>query len=339
MCGLPANDGRIIRPADEPSLARVVYNWDMCLATAFARREELRKLRWNIKSVELQLRAAENLARPQLNLVSSYQLNGFGKRLFGDDGPPGTAGAQLQNYNRTLFSADQTGWNLGVQFSMPIGLRNALATVRNTELRLMKAHAVLDAAEIDVGHEVGSAFQQVDYWYVNTQTNYNRREAAALNLAAVKVEFDVERKPLDLYLQAQNRMTIADIAFYRSLVEYTKAQAELQTRQGTLLEFNNIHLAEREWLPDARVDAARRAWARRFACRKPEFDCVHDEPEAFSTRSPTLPPPGAVADEAPVPLLPPAPPDALKDEIMALPPSARDGARNPPALPAPQSQE
>jgi outer membrane protein TolC len=320
ICGLPANDGRIIRPSDEPSLAKVMYNWEVSLATAIARREELRKQRWLIKSVELQLRAAENLARPQLNFVSSYQINGFGQRLFGDNGPPGSTGAQLTNYNRVLYAADQTGWNLGVQFSLPIGLRNAVATVRNTELRLVKAHAVLDAQEIEIGNEVSSAFQKLDFLYQNIQTNYNRREAAAENLAAVKADFDVDRKPLDLYLQAQNRLTIAEITFYRSLVEYTKAQAELQMRQGTLLEYNNVYLAERESVPEAKVDATRRAWARSFACRIPEFDCVHSEPETFSTALPAIAPPNsqpfaapprpgaAPPDSRPAPPLPPAGP-------------------------------
>ncbi len=333
ICGLPANDGRIIRPSDEPSLAHVVYDWDVALATAFARREELRKQRWLIKSIELQLHAAENLARPQLNFVSSYQLNGFGQRLFGDNGPPGTVGAQLTNYNRTLYAADQTGWNLGVQFSMPIGLRNAMATVRNTELRLAKAHAVLDTQEIEVGHEVSAAFQKLDFLYQNIQTNYNRREAAAENLAAVQADFDVDRKPLDLYLQAQNRVTIAEITFYRSLVEYTKAQAELQMRQGTLLEYNNVYLAERESVPEAKVDATRRAWSRSFACKIPEWDCVHHEPEAFSTPLPAISPSNSQPNAAPslpaagpsdswsAPPLPPAGP--------ALPGSGPDAAEEP----------
>jgi outer membrane protein TolC len=282
ICGLPANDGRIIRPSDEPTVAHFVANWDTSLASAFALREELRKQRWIIRNIELQLRAAKNLNAPQLNFVSSYQINGFGKYLFADNGPPGTPGANLQNYNRTLFSADQTQWQLGLQFSLPIGLRNAHATVRNTELRLMKAHAVLDAQEMEVGHELAAAFQEVEYWYQNTQTNYNRREAATDNFNAVRTEFDVDRKPLDLLLQAQNRLTIADIAFYRSLVEYNKSLAALQMRQGTLLDYNNIHLAEREWVPEAKLEANERAWARRYALEAAGFDPVHDEPEPLT---------------------------------------------------------
>jgi hypothetical protein len=135
---------------------------------------------------------------------------------------------------------------------------------------------------MEVGHELAAAFQEVEYWYQNTQTNYNRREAAVDNFNAVRTEFDVDRKPLDLLLQAQNRLTIADIAFYRSLVEYNKSLAGLQMRQGTLLDYNNIHLAEREWVPDAKVDAKERAWARRYALDAAGFDPVHDEPEPMT---------------------------------------------------------
>src|SRR5262249_14491834 len=282
ICGLPANDGRIIRPSDEPTVAHFVANWDASLASAFALREELRKQRWIIRNIELQLRAAKNLNAPQLNFVSSYQINGFGKHLFGDNGPPGTPGATLQNYTRNLYSADQTQWQLGLQFSLPIGRRNAHATVRNTELRLMKAHAVLDAQEMEVGHELAAAFQEVEYWYQNTQTNYNRREAAIDNFNAVRTEFDVDRKPLDLLLEAQNRLTIADIAFYRSLVEYNKSLAALQMRQATLLDANNMPVAEGEWVPEAKVEANERAWARRYALEAAGFDPVHDEPEPLT---------------------------------------------------------
>ncbi len=41
-----------------------------------------------LKSLELQLKAAENRAHPQLNLVSSYQAYSFGPRLANDPGPP-----------------------------------------------------------------------------------------------------------------------------------------------------------------------------------------------------------------------------------------------------------
>jgi len=284
ICGLPANDGKIIRPTDEPSVAQMVQNWDVSLATAFARRQELRKQKWNIKSIELQLRAAKNLARPQFNFISSYQLNGFGQHLFGDNFPVGGTANPVTNYTQNLVAGNQTGWNVGFQFAVPLGLRNAHAQVRNTELRLTKAQAVLETQELEVNHEIASTFQALDYWYQNMQTNYNRRQAAVDNFQAAMNEYEVERKDLTLVLQAQNRQTIADLAFYRSVIEYNKALSELQLRQGTLLEYNNVHLSERDWVPDALIGASRLARARSFAFDAPRGDPVHHEPAAFVPR-------------------------------------------------------
>ncbi|MCY2968629.1 MAG: TolC family protein [Planctomycetota bacterium] len=282
ICGLPSNDGRIIRPIDEPGMSPIEHDWHTCLATAFARRSELRKQRWTIKSVELQLKAAKSVANPQLNLVSSYQLNGFGNNLFGPNGPPGSDGAQLQSAYRTQFQGDQTAWNVGLQFSAPLGLRSALSQVRNQELRVIKAQAVLAAQELEVSHELAGAFQAIDYWYQNAETNYNRREAAMENLEAVQADYDLDRKSLDLLLQAQNRLAIAEVAFYRSVTEYSKALCELQFRKGTLLEYNNVYLAEGAWSTEAQRDVMRKEWARSFSFDAPRLDPVHDEPEPFA---------------------------------------------------------
>jgi outer membrane protein TolC len=290
ICGLPTNDGKIIRPSDEPSIAQVVPHWDISLATAYTRRQELRKQKWNIKSLELQLQAAHNLNRPQLNFVSNYEINGFGRLLFAPNGTTGTIADTLQNYTRDLYTGNQTGWNLGLQFAMPLGLRNAHAQVRNTELRLIKAKSALDQQEQEVSHELAATFQAVDYWWQNMQTNYNRRQAAADNLDAAKNDYDVERKPLDLVLQAQNRLTIAEVSFYRSVVEYNKTLAELQLRQGTLLEYNHVHLAERDWDPEAKLGARELARARSHALDAFSFDPVYHEPEAFVPRQVGLPP-------------------------------------------------
>jgi outer membrane protein TolC len=285
VCGLPANDGQIIRPSDEPTIARTIHDWDICLATACTWRQELRKQKWNIKSIELQLRAAKNLARPQLNFVSQYQLNGFGQHLFGDNTiPHGTPGFGLQNYYQNLVGADNTGWNVGLQFAVPLGLRNAHAQVRNTELRLLKAQSELEVQETEVSHELAGVFQSLDFYYQNMQTNFARREAAADNFDSVKSDYEMGRRPLDLVLQAQTRLTIADMAFYRSVIEYNKSLSDLQLRQGTLLEYNHIHLAERDWGPDAKAGAKRLARARSYALERFSFDPVRHEPEAFAPR-------------------------------------------------------
>jgi outer membrane protein TolC len=278
LIGLSVNDGRVIRPADEPVTAEFVPVWYVCLAESMTRREELRRQKWNIKSLELQLVAAENLTNPRLDFTYNYHLNGFGDRLYSRSAD--NSGAPFNSAYTALLRSQQTGWNTGFEFSMPLGFRNAHAQVRNVELRMAKAREVLAVQELEISHELANAFQNLDSGYVIAQTNFNRRRAAERQLQAFDAEYKTGRKTLDLLLQAQTRLANSEIAYYRSLIQYNKSITDIHYRKGSLLEFNNVHLSEGEWSPNAYNDALRRSWARSHA-----WDADHKEqqPGAFVT--------------------------------------------------------
>ncbi|NOX53371.1 MAG: TolC family protein [Planctomycetes bacterium] len=373
LLGLPVNDGKIIRPVTEPVTAEFNPDWRTCLVEALTRRVELRRQKWNIKSLELQLKAARSLTYPRLDFVSRYQINGFGDKLFGSNSP---AEPFKSAYDR-LFHGDETGWGLGFEFSLPIGFRAAHAQVRNVELRLAKARAALAAQELEISHELAAALQQLDQAYVTAQTNFNRMRAAQRRVQAFEAEYKTGRTTLDLLLRAQISLAQAEIAYFSSLVQYNQALNELRYRKGTLLEDDNIYLAESLSDPQAYVQALRRAWARSYA-----FDAPHllTEPEEFasdvpyevhlpvvtrpgpanSDKSPTEGPPAqqkqqpgeTKGKEKPVPkpkdLIPPAPapPKGKPKGVQAkvTPPSARRTAsssqrKQPPPFPssAPES--
>ena len=58
--GISSSDGRLIRPADEPTTARVTFDWQQSLVEALSRSAELRRQKWRIKQRELELTAAKN---------------------------------------------------------------------------------------------------------------------------------------------------------------------------------------------------------------------------------------------------------------------------------------
>ena len=64
----------MIRPADEPIASEIVPDWKSSLTEALTERLELRKQKWNIKSLELQLKAARSLTKPRLDFISRYQI-------------------------------------------------------------------------------------------------------------------------------------------------------------------------------------------------------------------------------------------------------------------------
>ncbi|MBW3538627.1 MAG: TolC family protein, partial [Planctomycetes bacterium] len=81
LLGLPVNDGAILRPVTEPATAEFIPDWQISLAEALTRRVELRRQKWTLKSLELQLRAARSLTQPRLDFSSGYQVNAFGDHL------------------------------------------------------------------------------------------------------------------------------------------------------------------------------------------------------------------------------------------------------------------
>ncbi len=317
LLGLPVNDGTVIRPIDEPVTAEVVPDWDASLSEAMNKRVELRRQKWNIKSLELQLAAAESLTQPRLDAIGGYQVNAFGEGLFDSgSGPNG-------GYFNSLGSSDQTGWQAGLQMNVPLGFRAANAQVRNFELRVARARKFLATAELEIGHELAVAFQEVDRAYQTMRSNYLRFIAAEEDVAGREPRFRLGEELIDILLRAYERRAQAEQTYYQSVTQYNQALATLQLRRGTLLEYNGVHLQEGPWVPEAYGDAQRQHRARSYAV--PD-DSLYHEPSAFASDHPTTeyrynaPRPSEPIEPQPQPEVPPM------DDPMPTP--AEDKPRN-----------
>ncbi len=69
IMGLSATDGRLIRPCDEPTTARVAFDWNELHCEGLVRSVELREQKWRVKQRDLELSAGSNALQP--NLVES----------------------------------------------------------------------------------------------------------------------------------------------------------------------------------------------------------------------------------------------------------------------------
>lgn len=320
LLGMPINDGDVIRPRDEPVAAELNVDWHATLAEALMNRVELRQQKWRIKELELELRAAQNLARPDLDFVSNYRVNGFGDQLLAYDDRDSVGTAQgLRSGYESLTQGEQTGWNLGFEFSWRMGLRAEHAQVRNIELRLAKARAYLAAKELDIGHELATAVQELDRSHQVMQTSFNRQALAREHVAQLKFEQDntfdqseISANDVDLYLRTELSVRDTRNAYYSNLIEYNKALAALEYRKGSLLKYNNVLLQEGDWKPEAYHNALRRAWARSYGIAA---RYISPEPEPISTdrRQFLLPDPAEdgerVPSSLPTELPPPAAPE------------------------------
>ncbi len=274
LMGLPVNDGRVIRPIDEPITAEIIPEWTVSLSDALIRRPEIRRQKWNIKSAELQLRAAENLLMPRFDFVSSYQLNGFGDHLAGGDG-------QFSSAIKEELSGDHEGWNLGFEFSVPVGRRFSKAQVHSHEFRLVKAQEMLGEIEMEISHEVASVVRSVDSSYFAMQGNYNRLLAAKQRLTSIRSQYNAEpeRISIDAVTRALESVSQAQLTLINSVQQYNVALADLNFRTGSTLEQSNIRLSENAWNGDAYYDALERYEERSHAKHRRWQRFTHTAPD------------------------------------------------------------
>jgi len=318
LVGLPMNDGTVLRPAEEPIVAEFRPDWQASLVDGLTYRVELRRQKWQIKSLQLQLNAARNLVRPSLNAVAGYNVLGFGDKLASQGVNDPATGTPTNSAFGSMSRDDLNAWNVGLQFNMPIGLRQARSQARNYELQLAKANAVLAAQERSIAHDIANAVQDVAANYAAAQSNFYRLKAARERVSLHERRIEVDS--VDLVLRAQESASVAENSYYQQVVAYNKAITSLNLATGRLLEFNNIYLQEGKWCPEAYDDAMLRAQERTHAVDNPH---LRTEPTEFVSRHPIgavelVTPEFVQPDdlEHPQPT-PEAPPDVSTDEHNA----------------------
>jgi outer membrane protein TolC len=261
MMGLAPTDGRLIRPSDDPTTAEVRFNWNEVLTEGLTRSVELRRQRWVVKQNELKLIASRNYLMPRLDAQALYHWGGFGNSLVNYNGvgydpfnPQPNSGA----FN-TLWNGKYQNWQLGLNFTMPLGFRLAMSGVRNAELVLAQSRAFLQDQELELSHVLTNSIRDLDRNYQVSRTTFNRRVAAAKQVEAVKATYEMGTATLDMLLDAQRRLADAEIAYYRALVDYNVAILQVHFRKNSLLEYDGIQLAEGPWPAKAYFDARKRA--------------------------------------------------------------------------------
>lgn len=339
LIGLSPNDGRLIRPSDEPTTAKVQFVWNDALGETLVRSVEIRQQKWRVKQRELELIASKNFLLPRLDAVARYRWLGIGDRLLGNEDELSRIdatdpGMPFSAYE-SMTGGDFQEWMMGFQLQMPIGFRRELSGVRNAQLTLARERAILQEQELEVTHQLTSAFRELDDFYVIAQTNFNRRIAAENEVVAVRAAYETGTATLDLLLDAQRRLAEAEDAYFRSLVEYNQAIMNIHYRKGSLLEYNGVCLAEGPWPDKAYFDAKRRARARDAGIF---LDYGFTRPRVISRGAVEQHPgeAGSPAGDAPVPGLSPVP-DPLSSPAIGPAPEPTP-AGSPEVIPAPQPE-
>lgn len=234
LLGLPPNDQRVIIPTTPPATERVEFNWEALVELAERHRPDIIELKLVLEADQQQLLLARNQAQPRLDAVALYRWNGLEGRM--PDGTMiGTDGSEF------------TDWTLGVNFSVPLGLRQGRAAVRQRELLIMRDRAQLEQAIHAATHELAATLRLHDSRYEQYLAYRTMREAAQTNLEQQFAEYGSGRAIFLNVLEAIADWGNAITSEAQSLTDYSTARANLERDTGTILETHGIRFFEERY--------------------------------------------------------------------------------------------
>ncbi len=230
MIGVPPNDGTVYIPTTPPTKEQYVPDWGQLLALAEERRPDMVELKLVLEADIQQRIIANNIALPQLDAVALYRWNGL-------------EGTTPLGANRTAFGQYNDA-TLGVNFSVPLGLRQARATLRQKELLIARDQINLKQGYHATTHTLAVAVRLLDQLYEQYLALHDARLAARVNLDAQLLRWQTQQTILINVLQAISDWGNTVTAEADALTQYNTQLANLEYETGTILETHGIFFVQ-----------------------------------------------------------------------------------------------
>jgi outer membrane protein TolC len=229
LLGLPPYDAATIVPTTPPATGRLPSAWTELLELAGQRRPDLIELRLVLEADQQQAIIANNQAMPQLNAVAGLAWNGLDGSI---------------NANNGNFKVDSTSWSLGVNFSVPLGLREGRAVLRQKQLLIASDRANLEQGMHSAEHNIANSYRSLAQYYEQYLAYKETADAARVNLEQQMADFNL-RKGLYLnVLQAISQWGDAVSSEEQALTAYNTELANMESNTGTILETHGIYFCE-----------------------------------------------------------------------------------------------
>jgi outer membrane protein TolC len=234
ILGLPLDNPVRITPTSPPSSDRLEVDWNMVVNLAEEYRPDIIELKLILDADQQLLLQARNQALPRLDAVSLYRWNGLEGTL-----PSGNEVSSPLN--------EATDWTLGVNFSVPLGLRQGRAQVRQQELIIARDRANLEQGLHNAIYSVALNVRNLDQFYEQYLAFRETRAAAQENLNAQMGRYRLGVNPYINVLQAIVDWGNAVSSEAQALTQYNTELARLQRETGTILETHGIRFFEERY--------------------------------------------------------------------------------------------
>lgn len=217
-----------------------VNTFDSLLTTARSKRLDLQISRLSLALQQRQRDAMRQQLKPQLDLRLQAGLNGLAGRQDADTAYSGTWSDSFSS----LSSADGHQWGVAIEFSLPLGNRQAQSRFHQSRIATQQQGYELVDLDLQVQTEIKDAL--IRYQQASEQLDIATDVA---NLAAISLDQEQRRLAEGLsdtfrLLIFQENMIRAQIDRLQALVAYHSAQATVAFVTGEIFERYNIRLAD-----------------------------------------------------------------------------------------------
>jgi outer membrane protein len=238
---------RAIQVLDKPNYEERTFNVDEALLSAMQNRPELKSLKIDLSTQDLNLGYAKNQLLPRLDLTASYYSPGVSgdQILYLNDNPLtgviiGKVPGSSSNALRDSFHFKYNNWAVGLTLDVPLNAVFSRAAVAQARLNLERATLQMKNQEQIIYLEIRNGVRSVETNYKRVQSYRVARELAEKKLQAEEEKLKVGLSTNFIVLTYQRDLSDARIAELRALVDYVISQASLERAMGTSLKNRDI---------------------------------------------------------------------------------------------------
>ena len=228
-------------PEEAPSLIEPNRDLAAVIEQAIQLRPEIKRAIQRGKIAAVQKRVSEHELMPELNLI----FNTYVSALQGDSDILGAWGEQ--------FTGSTPGYGVGFEFNTPYYRRAARSANKRQQYFLDQVSHEIDQTVNNIVAEAQIAWREVDSAYQTVisaaeairaaRTDLLQNEARWNSFALVEGDFSDGQNPttlLDQLLDAQQRLSNAELTYSQSLLEFKRSEVELKRATGELLNHQEV---------------------------------------------------------------------------------------------------
>lgn len=227
ILGLPPYEAERTVPVTPMLTELIAVDWEAINELAQRERPDIIELKLILEADQQRLLLADNQARAQLDGVALYRWNGL----------EGTVPAGSQIRSR---SGDFEDWSLGVNFSVPLGLRAERASLRQRQLILRRDRANLDQGLHQMQHLLALSLRNLEQFFAQYERFQAVRRAARVNLEQQLAQYNEGIVQFIVVLQAIVDWGNSVSAEAQALSQYNSELARLELQTGTILQSHDV---------------------------------------------------------------------------------------------------